>query len=553
METAKAILKRWGQMLIDRTPWDSEWQQVADFGMPRKGPINSTQTGPQSTAANKLYDNTLIECIATLASFHANGITPAGAQWFAWEAPEEIKSDDSDAWYNKASEKAIKIMAGSNFQTVLNEAFEERSGFAISCIAAFPHPETQITFQSHPVGSFCCEEDAEGNVNTIFIRIPLTISQLLEMFGEAVISQNEKLAKSLADFKSKGVNGEHWCIHAVFPRLDRNPRKRDVFNQKFASCWITESGKDEQRLLQRSGFEELPYMVSRYLKRSGSKQQYGYAPYQQVKAAVVNVNKTKQILQVVRQRLAVPSVLVPDDLVGNIDQRPGGKTVFNAKNKHLPQEWLNQGSPQGLIDEIEDDRNAIRKAYHYDAARMFADRQKQMTAREVAELASEKLLPQSTTFSRFTADFKILMDRIFAILLRAKAFGDPAKGEIPESVIRRVKGKPAEIPPPKVIYQSRLALAIRQAESAAADRMVERASALEAVAPGALDNIDLDEYIRVTGRNDGVSEKLLRSKDDRDSLRKQKAEAMQQQAQLEQAKTAAEAAGKVGIKAPNAA
>lgn len=553
METAKAILKRWGQMLTDRTAWDAEWQQVADYGMPRKGPITSTQTGPGSPNANKLYDTTLIDCIATLASFHANGITPAGAQWFAWEAPEEIKSDEADAWYNKASETAIKIMAGSNFQTMLNEAFEERSGFAISCMAAFPHPDTRITFQTHPVGSYCVEEDAEGNVNTVFIRLPFTISQLHEMFGEEVLAKNEKLAKSLANFTEKGVNADHWCIHAVFPRLKRNPRKRDVLNMKFASCWICEDGKEEERMLERSGFEELPYMVSRYLKRAGSKQQYGYSPFQQVKSAVVNVNKTKQILQVVRQRQAVPSVLIPDDLVGNIDQRPGGKTVFNAKNKHLPQEWLNQGNPQGLIDEVEDDRNQIKKAFHYDAARMFADREKQMTAREVAELAAEKLLPQSTTFTRFTADFKVLMDRIFAILLRANAFGDPAKGGIPEAVIRRIKGKPSEVPPPKVIYQSRLALAIRQAESAAADRMVERAANLEAISPGALDNIDIDEYVRTTGRNDGVSEKLLRSKQDRDEIRAQKAEAMQQQAQIEQAKLAAEAANKAGLQIPKVA
>lgn len=552
METAEAILSRWGTLAADRTAWEGEWQAVADWGLPRKGNIQLTQkSGPGGESASKLYDTTLIDCIATLAAFHANGITPVGASWFAWEAPDEIKSDEADAWYNRASESAIRIMSAGNFHTVLNEAFEDRSGFGISCLAAFEDPDTVITFQCHPVGSYCIEEDARGNVNTIFLRLPYTISQVHEMFGEKVIAKNDKLLASFLKFKENGTNATHHIIHAVFPRLTRNPKKADKFNMRFASMWVAEDGDGDARLLERSGFPEFPYCVSRYLKSSGSKQQYGYSPFQQVKAAVVNVNKTKQILQVVRQKQAVPPVLTPDDLVGNLDLRPGGRTVFNGKNSNLPREWLTGSNPQGLIDEIEDDRNAIRKAYHYDVARMFAEREKVMTAREVAELASEKLLPQSTTFTRFTADFKVLMDRIFAILFRAGVFGAPE--EIPQSVIVSDGKGNGTVPLPKVIYQSRLALAIRQTETAAADRLIERAIQVEQFVPGSMDNLNVDEYLRATGRNDGVSEKLLRPDKERDKIRADRAEAMQRQAQLEQVQMAADAANKAGIQMPRVA
>lgn len=553
METAEAVISRWGRMAGDRAPWDGEWKDVAELGLPRKGNIQGTETGPAGKSAQKLYDTTLIECIATLASFHANSITPNGAQWFAWEAPEQVKSDEADAWYNRASETAIKIMAGSNFHTMLNEAFEDRSGFGISCMAAFEHPETRITFQTHPVGTYCVEEDADGNVNTIFLRREYSIYQLFEMFGEKVLNGNGKLATSLAKYREKGENANHFVIHAVFPRIDRKPNKRDKFNMKFASLWVAEDGEGETRLLERSGFEELAYMASRYLKASGSKQQYGYSPFQQVKGNVINANKSKQILQVVRQKQAVPPVLQPDDLVGNLDLRPGGKTVFNSKNSNLPQEWLTKSNPQGMVDEIEDDRNAIRRAYHYDVARMFADREKQMTAAEVNELAAEKLLPQSTTFTRFTADFKVLMDRIFAILFRAGSFG-----KIPESVILKdAKGRSTGfVPPPKTIYQSRLALALRMTETAAADRTIERAANLSAAMggdPAPFDNLDTDEYIRSTGRNSGVSESLLRPVKDRDALRQARAEAAAAQMQLEQAKLASETARNAGVKIQPAA
>lgn len=549
MEDAKTILARWGTMMSDRTNWDAVWQDVSDYAVPRKGQITKKETGPGTNAANRLYDTTAIDAVSTLAAGHSTAITPAGTQWFAWEAPEDLKSDEADSWYNKAGEIARKILTGGNFHTMLNEAFEDRAGFGICCMAAFENDAAGITFQSHPVGSFCVDEDADGNVNTVFLKRAYSISQLVEKFGEKVIAGNEKLAASWAKFQEKGINAEHEIVHAVFPRLKRNPKKRDVFNLPIASVWVAGDGPS---VLMRSGFEEMPYMVSRYLKRTGSKQQYGYAPFEQVKAAIINANKTKQILQVVRQKMAVPPILTPDDMIGNADLRPGGKTVFNSRSKHLPQEWLTNANPQGLVDEINDDREAIRKAYHVDLFRMFADRDKQMTAREVSELAAEKLMPFSPSFTRFTADFQVMMDRIFNVLLRAGKFGS-AK-EFPESVKRRLSGNMVEVPPPKVIYQSRIALALRQFETAASDRLIERAVGLAAAGDtSGMDNINTDAYLRQSARNDGVTEDILRSEKDVKSIREAKAQAAAQQAQLDQAEQMAKAAGSVGVQAPKVA
>lgn len=546
-EDPKTILSRWSGMIADRSAWDNVWQEVADFAMPRKGNITRQQSpGNSDNPANALYDTTAIDAAATLAAGHSSAITPAGTQWFAWEAPDEIKSDEADSWYASASEIALKVLTASNFYTALNEAFEDRAGFGICNLGIMPSAERIITFQAHPVGSYCIEEDAEGNVDTIFLRLPFSIRQIVQRFGEQVVAENPKLAKSWDAFKAKGVDSEHWLIHAIFPRLEGYDlaRQLDPLAMKFASIWVAEDGKTT---LSRSGFPEMPHMASRYLKRTGSKQQYGYGPFEQVRAAIHDAQKIKQILRVVGQKIAVPPIIVPDTLVGNIDTRPGGKTVVRGNGQGmLPQEWLTKGNPDGLFEQLQDARETIRAAFHTDLFRMFSEREKQMTAREVAELAAEKLMPFSPSFTRFTADFQVGMERIFAILYRAGKFGKP--NEIPKAVVKQV-GRLAEVPPPKVVYQSRIALAIRQAESAAADRMIERAAALVQVSPDALDNIDLDKYVRIIARNEGVPEDMLRKESDRDKMREARAEANAEQRQLEQAKIAAEAAGKVGINA----
>ena len=545
MEDAKTILARWAEMAADRAPWESLWQEVADYALPRKGPLTKTETGPGTNSANSLYDTTAIDSVAILSAGQSSAITPAGTQWFAWEAPESIKSDEADGWYNMSSERARKILGAGNFHTALNECFEDRSAFGLCCLGIMPHPESIISFTSHPVGSFVLDENDQGDVDTIFIRRQYSIRQLVQKFGEDSIMANDKLAKSWEVYKAKGTSKDHWVINAVFPRLERDSTKIDAVNMPWASVWVAEDGKT---VISRSGFPEFPYMASRFLKRPGSKQVYGYGPFEQVKAAILDANKLKQILQVVGQKRAVPPVLIPDNLDGNVDMRPGGKTVFRSNASALPQEWLTGSDSRGLLEELQDSRETIKKAFHTDLFRMFAERDKQMTAREVTELASEKLMPFSPSFTRFTADFQVAMDRIFSILFRAGVFGKVE--EIPAAVIQRNKDGAAEVPPPKVIYQSRVALALRQAETAAADRMIERALNVAQVAPQVLDNIDLDTYIRQGGRNDGVSEDVIRKQKDMDELRQARQQAEDEAKKMEQASMAADAAGKLGVKAP---
>lgn len=546
MEDAKSILARWSTMEADRKPWDSHWQDVSDYAMPRKGKVGGVQTAtPGDSSANRLYDVTAIHAVQTLANGHASHITPAGTRWFAWEAPDEIKSDKADSWYSEASEKAAKILAAGNFYAVLNEVFQDRAGFALACMDAMPDAEKRIKFQAHPVGTYCIEEDAEGNVDTVFRCTSYGIRQLVQMFGEEPILSDKKLAKAWEQYQAKGTNSFHDIIHAVFPRVKRELGKGDVFNMRFASVWVSVEGKG---VLQRSGFEEMPYCVTRYLKRSGSGQQYGYGPFEEVKAAVIDANATKEILQVVGQKLAVPSVLIPDNLVGNVDLRPGGRTVFKTGSSagELPREWGHQGRPEGMLDQLVDARETINRAFHVDLFRMFAELDKVMTAREVSERSAEKLMQFSPSFTRFVSDFQVLMNRIFAILLKAGVFGKPE--DYPAEVIRDTNEGP-EIPNPKVVYQSRIALAIRQAESAASDRSIERGLALAQLQPDVMDNIDTDAYIRQTARNEGAPESLLVSEKIRDERRAKRAEAQAKQAEMQQAEMMAAAAGKLGVKA----
>src|SRR6185436_2076880 len=100
-----------------------------------------------------------------------------------------------------------------------------------------------------------------------------------------------------------------------------------------------------------------------------------------------------------------------------------GVTYFSrdlAGANLMPREWMTAGRYDVGLDRIKERQRAIEDAFHVPLFQMFAQLEKQMTAREVAERSSEKLIQFSPTFSRLTSElFNPLLERIFGILLRA--------------------------------------------------------------------------------------------------------------------------------------
>ena len=190
-------------------------------------------------------------------------------------------------------------------------------------------------------------------------------------------------------------------------------------------------------------------------------------------------------------------------------------------------------------------QEGVKAAFHVDLFKMFAemDRAAQMTRLEVGERASEKMVQFAPSFTRFTADFQTFMNRIFGTLLRQGKYPPPPDGAI---VPDPYTGKPG-IENPQVIYQSKIALALQQLQNSGADQMMERALGVSAVAPEVLDNINLDQWIRSSGRNDGVHESLFHESDHVEAIRDARAQQQEQERQLAMAEQAASAAGKVGM------
>jgi hypothetical protein len=127
-----------------------------------------------------------------------------------------------------------------------------------------------------------------------------------------------------------------------------------------------------------------------------------------------------------------------------------------------------------------------------------------MTAREVAERATEKLVLFSPTFIRMQEEWLTpLLHRVFKIYMAQRRFPDP-----PESVLQ-MDDQGVHIVPPKILFTSRVAMAIRSLQTSGFMSMLEALQPMLAIDPSVRHVVQIQEAAKGIGRNFGVPEEWL--------------------------------------------
>lgn len=545
---AEFVLTRYSEMLGERKAWDALWQELANYCLPRKAEITTHREHPSTDKTDSLYDSTAVYANAVLANGQLSYMTPSDSRWFKFDPPTFMTEDKAKEWFAKCSDIAQVSIANSNFYSEVHELYFEDSTFGTYCLFCDEGKSGPVVFQTLPVGSYCIAENDEGLVDTLFREIELTLIQAADKFGEANLS--EKMQGQLRDYRNTGKGGsqKHTFLHSIYPRKEseREIGKEDAENKPIASIYIEKASKHVCRV---SGFDEQPFFAGRHVK--WGKGSYGWSPAWVAYPDARQLNFLVKQLDALAELKAFPRMLLPSTHEGEVDLRAAGVTYYDPSNPNaLPREWATQGDYQIGLDREQRKEANINKAFHVDMFRMFSEIEKQMTAREVGERATEKLVQFSPTFARKTTElFNPLLRRVFAMHLRRGLFPPPPREAV---VINPVNGMP-EIPEPQITYVSRVALAIKALHNLAFMRTMEKQLPLVEVKPDLLDNYDLDRAARDMALNDGVPSDWLRPNDSVEELRQQRSEQQQQMAEQQAMMAQADSAAKVGSIKPDSA
>ena len=540
-----SVVQRSESLRNERSVWDGFWQDVAQYVMPRKANITRTQSQPNTSNEQQLFDGTAIRANQILANGKLAWMTPHEGAWFNFDAPPEIQGDDeAKQWFKRCTEIAQASLSRSNFYSVIHEFYLDRGAFGTSVIYCEPGKRNPVTFACWPVGSYSIAEDDEGLVDTCFRDFELTARQAAMKFGAENLSP--ELRKALESKDSKEQDKKHSFIHGVFPRDPEqiDPRKSDPENMPIASVYVE---KKTKHVARNSGYPESPFAASRFL--TWGNEVYGWSPSWMALPEARQLNFLEKQMDALAELAAFPRFLVPSTHEGDIDLRSSGITYYNAAMPNaIPREWGTAGRYDVGEARAKVKRDAIEEAYHVDLFQMFSRTDKQMTAREVSERSGEKLIQFSPTFARMTTEvFNPLLERVFSIHLRAGLFPPP-----PESVIVQ-DASGAYLAQPRVTYNSRIALAIKNLENSAFDRDMEMTLPIAQQRPEILDNYDWDRIARDRARNNGVNADWMLPFEKVMEMRQARAEAQQAQAQAQQAEMMANAAAKAGSIKPDSA
>ena len=518
-DLTKSLLKRFDRLTSQRQNWETHWQEVADYMMPRKADVTKLRSkGDKRTEL--IFDSSPLQAVELLAASLHGMLTNPSTPWFSlrFKNEEMDNEDEAKEWLESATETMYTAFNRSNFQQEIFELYHDLITFGTAAMFIEEDDEDLLKFSTRHINEIYIAENEKGRIDTVYRKFKISARAAIQRFGNTVSTKVTTIA-------NKDPYEEIEIVHAVYPRSDFNPTKQDSSNMPFESVYIEYASGDE---LSVSGFREFPFVVPRYLK--ASHEIYGRSPAMTALPDVKMLNEMSKTTIKAAQKQVDPPLLVPDDgFILPVRTVPGGLNFYRAGTRDRI-EPLNIGanSPLGLNME-EQRRNAIREVFYVN--QLMMQQGPQMTATEVIQRNEEKMRLLGPVLGRLQSELlKPLIDRAFNILLRKNQFR-PAPDFL--------SGQDIEIE-----YVSPLAKAQKSTELQSIMRAIEIMGSLANVAP-VFDHVNMDNLVRHLADIVGVPQKILKPRSQLNAERQQKQQQQEQMAQMQQLQQVADAGGKI--------
>ena len=518
-DLTKNLLARFDKLKTGRQNWETHWQEVADYMQPRKADVTKTRSrGDKRTEL--IFDSSPIQAVELLAASLHGMLTNPSTPWFTLRYKNQDFQNDDEAklWLEGVTDVMYTAFNRSNFQQEIFELYHDLITFGTAAMFIEEDNDDIIKFSTRHINEVFIAENDKGRIDTIYRKFKISARAAIQKFGNTVSSDVQTKAK-------KDPYEEIEILHAVYPRADFNPNKKDKGNMPFESVYLEHKNGNE---LSVGGFREFPFVVPRYLKASN--EIYGRSPAMTALPDVKMLNEMSKTTIKAAQKQVDPPLLVPDDgFLLPVRTVPGGLNFYRSGTRDRI-EPLNIGAnnPLGLNME-QQRRDAIRAVFYVN--QLMMQQGPQMTATEVIQRNEEKMRLLGPVLGRLQSELlKPLIDRCFAILFRNNHFV-----QAPEFL----SGQDVEIE-----YVSPLAKAQKSTELSSITRAIEILGSLANVAP-VFDYVNFDALVKHVADLVGVPQKILKLQSQVNAEREAKQEQAAQMQQMQQLQQVAKAGGDV--------
>ena len=527
------LKSRWSRLQTERSSWRAHWREISDYLLPRSTRFFSTDRNKGTRKHNAIFDSTASHSLKVLASGMMAGMSSPARPWFRLSlADTELNNYGSvKEWLSDTQRRMMTVFARSNTYETLHSIYTELGAFGTSAVMMMDDPRNTIHHYHSPIGEFALANDYRGRVNTLYREFEKTVGELVGEFGY------ESCSRTVQNMHDRG-DLDNWVkiIHAIEPRIDRDPLKKDGKHKPFKSVYF-EYGYDEgdEKVLREGGYDEFPVMAPRWSKMAGDV--YGHSPGMEALGDIKQLQheqlrKANGIDYMTKPPLQVPSSMRQRE----IDWKPGGVTyVDQVGTQNSVQTLFNANIDLNhLLMDIQDVRERIKSVFHADMFLMLAGSDtSRMTATEVAARNEEKMLMIGPVLERLQNELlKPLIDATFSKMVANGNLMPPP----PE-----LQGVDLDVEFVSVLAQAQKAVGVNSV-----DRYMSSLGMVAQLKPEVLDKVNVDNWADAYADMLGVHPNLIISGEQVAVMRQQRAQQQEQADQMAAMQQVAGAAQSLG-------
>jgi len=512
--TAEQICSRQDKLKADRGVWETHWQDIADYVLPRKNSFNRTNVAGEKKGV-QLYDNTAMVSCDLLASALHGTLTNSATLWFELSAANESidRLEPVREYLQELTRRVHRVLNNSNFQSEIHEYYLDLCSFGTGTMTVEKNEDTLVRFSVKHLGEIFVAENAAGEIDEVYRVFKWDARQILEEFGKGIDITSKTAVEaafgrkvSEAFFKNERTPFE--IVHAVY-RMDfdrTNP-------MPFWSCYCLKADKKE---LSEARFRRFPYLVSRWTKISG--EVYGRSPAMNALPEAKTLNVMAKTMIIGAQKVVDPAVQMPDDgFVRPLRSGPGGVNYYRAGTTDRVEPIFNDSRIDFGFEALRERQARVQQAFYID--RLNLAQNDRMTTVEVNQRVQEQMRFLGPVLGRQEPEFlRPLIDKVLDMMIEV----DDGSGDI------------IGTPPPELQdiglearYSSPIARAQRMQEAQALQSAIASSAPAFQIDPGSVDLIDFEMVVRENFAIYGAPQKVLRKKRDIAEIRDARAAAQE--------------------------
>lgn len=504
--TCKQVQETINHLSGERGTWETHWQEIADYIIPRRNTITASRTSGDKRTW-QLLDNSGVMANELLAGALHSMLTNPYGEFFEYTTGDIALDNDDEVrlWMQGEQRATLNMLNNSNFQTEVHEMYLDVGSIGTALQLIEEDDRDVVRFSTKFIKDFYLVENCYGVVDEVYRKYDQKAKDLVKEFGE------ENLPPKIVDMFKKNSQDKICVHHAVYPKMLTG--ETGNAQMKYLSQY---SLPEHNAIISVGQYETFPYAAPRWSKASGEFA-YGRSPGMTALPELKILNEMNKTMLKGAQKMVDPPIQMPDDgFIMPIVTSPGGINYYRSGSPGTDRiaPVFSATNVEFGYQAMADRRQRVRDAFYVDQLRLQAAGGPAMTATEVMQRTEDSMRLLGPMMGRLQIEYlRPTIERVFSI--------------------RRRKGLIA--PPPQILqgkaldvrYSSFIAKAQRTSEIQNITRAFQTIAPFIQLDNSVADNFNGDAAVRVIAGATGVPQEILRSRRELKMIRDSRAQAQQ--------------------------